>query len=193
VKRINVIGDSHTAALGPALVELLPGDDVTFSSFPGFSTARILSALEARAEVEGDLPPADLTLLSIGGNDFGDRSTNRAALLAWLRENHAGKILWMGPPHAVDAEVDQRHRIQADSQREQMAQLGVDWIDSYPATQSGHRADGVHFTGTGYQTWAKWLAPQITQRLHASTLWIWIWAGVISTAAVVLYRTMRKR
>lgn len=189
MKRINVIGDSHTAALGPLLVELLPADDVTFASFPGFSTARILSALEAR----GDPPPADFTLLSIGGNDFGDRSNNRAALLQWLHEHHAGKILWMGPPHAVDPTVDQRHQIQADSQRTQMAQLGVDWIDSYPATQSGHRADGVHFTGSGYQAWAKWLAPQITQRLHASTLWIWVWAGVISTAAVVLYRTLRKR
>jgi lysophospholipase L1-like esterase len=185
MKTINIIGDSHTGALGPRLRVLLAGNDVWFDSFPGFSTARVLGELEKQ-----ELRPADLTVVILGGNDFGDRTRERTHLLEFLAEKHAGQILWVSPAYSMDTGVDARHRLQADAQREQFELIGMDWIDSYPATQQGHARDGVHFTSAGYDTWAAYIAKAVT-RTQRSFWPIVGWAAILGVVAGIFYKTLR--
>jgi lysophospholipase L1-like esterase len=191
-RTVNVIGDSHTAVLGPRLKQLLDGDDVWFVSYPGFSTARVLTALETQEEFDGTvLRPADLTIVILGGNDFGDRNSERSNLLEFLGARRAGKILWAGPAHSKDAGVDARHRAQADSQQDQLELLRIDWIDSYPVTQTGHGPDGVHFRPSGYDAWAGWIAEAARKRTR-SALWPTLaWAAVLGVVGGIFYKTLR--
>lgn len=187
MKTINIIGDSHTAALGPRLQSLLADfADVQFESFPGFSTARVLSAITGVTQ-----RPADMTIVILGGNDFGHRDTERMDLLDHLRAQSAGKILWVGPAHSTDPHVDARHRQQADEQREQFNLLGVDWLDSYSATQQGHGTDGVHFTRSGYDWWSHAIAVEARSRLQSS-FWPTIgWSVLLGLVGGIIYKTLR--
>jgi len=189
--KINILGDSHVAALGPRLKKLLSADDVWFDAYPGFSTAKLMSTLEAQAEFEGTKPrPADLTIVVLGGNDFGDRELARAHMLEYLAEIGAGKILWVGPAYSKDTAVDARHRMQAESQANQFELLGVPWLDSYPATQHDHAADGVHFTSHGYDTWAEHIAEVV--RKQSRSVWPLIaWAAVLGVVGGIFYRTLK--
>lgn len=188
--RINIIGDSHAAALGPRLKQLLAADDVWFDSYPGFSTSRLLTALETQEEFDGmSLRPVDLTIVILGGNDFGNRDAERVNLLSYLAENNAGRILWVGPAHSTNPEVNLRHRDQVDAQREQLDLLHVDWVDSYRVTTANHAPDGVHFTPDGYDMWATHIAKAVHRRAR---IWATLaWSAIIGVVAGIFVKTLR--
>lgn len=154
---VYMLGDSHTQALGPRVRDLLSEHDVITQAFPGYSTARAAAAASIPASV-------DLAIVALGGNDFGTRDYERAQLVQRLRTAGA-RVLWFGPATATRADVDARHLKQTQSQRAQLPALGVRFYDSRPWTTSGHRADGVHFTSTGYSRWASNIAD--AARSHA--------------------------
>lgn len=140
-----VLGDSHTQALGPRIKTRFPGHNVRFEAFPGYSTDR--------AQGAANIPLGmDAVVLSLGGNDRGDKSGARANLVSAVRtRNPRAKIVWFGP---FDAHLHEWagsvHDEQAESQRRQLPLLGVTWIDTRPFSRTGHRADNVHFTASGY-------------------------------------------
>lgn len=190
-RTINIIGDSHTSALGLRLKQLLANDDVWFDAYPGFSTSRVLTALEAQEDTGTTLRPADLTIVILGGNDFGDRSHERDNLLDYFAANHAGTIVWVGPAHSTLVDVDARHRAQANSQQQQftVSNHNIAWVDSYDATQSGHGPDGVHFTPAGYTTWATWIADVVHE---PSSFWpVVVWTTILGAVGAILYKTLR--
>jgi len=181
--KINVIGDSHVAALGPQLQRLLPEHDVWFKSNPGYSTARLVEYF-GRHEPR----PADLTIIVAGGNDFGDRSRERGYLLETVTSTRGGRVLWVGPAFSTDAAVNARHRMQADAQHEQFELLGVRWLDSYPATQTGHGGDGVHFTRDGYARWAEAIAAGVKRKSWWPVI---VWAAILGVVGGIFYKTLR--
>lgn len=146
--RAYLLGDSHTQALGPRLASLVPG--LTYEAFSGNNTRS--------ARAKASIPRGqDVVMLSLGGNDRGDQSVARAALVADVkRRNPGARIVWFGPFDASQhATVGPRHDEQAASQRRQLSGLGVTWVDTRPWSRSGHRGDNVHFTMAAYSRMAK--------------------------------------
>ena len=188
MKTINIIGDSHTGALGPRLKVALNSHDVMWESFPGFGTGRVLGELTAHPP-----RPADLTVVALGGNDFGDQTSARIALIRFLRANHAGKILWVGPAYADDASVDARHLAQAQAQQIQFSKMdrAVTWADARPVTREGHGRDGVHFTPSGYDVWAAAIAKRVESTLRGGFVVFALWAGVVGVVGTILAKTLR--
>jgi len=141
---IYVLGDSHTQILGPRLKSRLPEHRVRYEAFPGHSTDR--------AHGKASIPSGqDVVVLSLGGNDFGDKASQRAALVsAVAARNPNARIVWFGPFTALRSDVDARHARQTRDQRRQLPILGVRFVDTRSDSRSGHRSDRVHFTGTGY-------------------------------------------
>jgi lysophospholipase L1-like esterase len=141
---IYVLGDSHTQALGPRLKSRLPEHRVRFEAFRGHSTDR--------AHGKASIPSGqDVVVLSLGGNDWGDKTAARAALVRAVEARNPGaRIVWFGPFTAKRSDVDARHARQTRDQRAQLPGLGVRYYDTRPWSRTGHRSDRVHFTGTGY-------------------------------------------
>jgi lysophospholipase L1-like esterase len=137
------------------LRERLP-PTLQFEAFPGYSTAR--------AHAAASIPSGqDLIVISLGGNDDGDASAARSALIAVARaRNPHAAIVWVGPFHTVatTADASRRHDEQAEAQRLHLPRLGVRWVDARP-WHAEHRADGVHFTPAGYDTIADAIAKAI--------------------------------
>lgn len=185
--RINIIGDSHTAALGPKLERLLKSDDVWYRSYPGYSTARVTEELNAVR-----VRPADWTIVILGGNDFGARSGERLELLRWLESQYAGKVLWVGPAYAEDKAVNTRHYTQSVSQHDQFKRIGVHWMDSYPYTTANHRQDGVHFNDAGYTTWAKAIANHFNGLRRKNVgIAVAMWSAIAATVGWIFHKTLR--
>jgi lysophospholipase L1-like esterase len=145
-----MLGDSHTAALGPRVKSRLAekGHSLTFESFSGHSTKR--------AHEKATIPSGvDAVILSLGGNDFGTQKAARDALVAAVKKkNPNASILWAGPAYSTDKEVGPRHDQQAEAQRSTLPSLGVQWYDSRAVTRTGHGPDGVHFKPEAYSAWA---------------------------------------
>lgn len=150
------LGDSHAEAIGPRLRSRL-SPALEFQAFRGYSTER---AHDAAALATGQ----DLIVISLGGNDYGDQSKARAALVADVRtRNPRAVIVWIGPFDVANldaGDVRERHDAQAEAQRAQLSALGVRWIDARP-WKAKHGPDGVHFTPAGYDALADAIAAQI--------------------------------
>lgn len=156
---IYVLGDSHTQALGPRIKTRFPEHSVRVEAFPGYSTDR--------AHGKASIPYGqDLVVLSLGGNDFGDKTAARKNLVAALQARNPGaEIVWFGPFAApAHPTVGPRHDQQAEAQRRQLPLLGVRWYDTRPWSKTGHRADNVHFTASGYTN----IADAMTSRIQDS-------------------------
>jgi len=164
--RIALIGDSHMQALGPRLKALFRGEDVSIVANPGWSLARFLS--------EGNLPIAanyaNLVVFEIGGNDaLTDRMTAQTRLataLSLLRSGAANgaRVVLVGPPTADRPDVDVRHQNATSNQASLWRSVGFDnFIDSRDVTAGAPmRDDDVHFTGAGYDAWARFLHGVLT-------------------------------
>ena len=155
-------------ALGPALQKLMPDAVIMYNAWPGYSTERAMKALALLPYAKARLQSADVIVVELGGNDFGDQSGVREDLLWMIREVSHAPIVWFGPAHATAAEVAARHNQQAESQREQFEAWRVHWYDSRPWTHLDHVADGVHFTATGYAKWAAYMAGMIRSVTRAA-------------------------
>jgi hypothetical protein len=80
----------------------------------------------------------------------------------------ARHIVWLGPAssavhqNARAAQVGAFHEQNAEWQHELLPELGVTWVDSRPMTHHFHGRDGIHFTRTGYRTWAGGVLSDVT-------------------------------
>jgi lysophospholipase L1-like esterase len=180
VASIYMLGDSHTQALGPRLAALLPQHRVIYEAFPGAGTRGATSKMTQPVGV-------DVVAISLGGNDFGDQSASRAALVQAVRaRNPQARLLWLGPFAATAPDVAKRHGLQAAAQREQLPALGVDWLDTRLwSTQLG--ADGVHFTTSGYDTLSKALRGSVASAI-GSGVGVLVAVGVAGALLVALWR-----
>lgn len=183
--RVYILGDSHTQALGPRLRDLLSEHEVTYQAFPGRRT----SAAMEQASLPADI---DLAVVALGGNDWGDASLPRAQLVQALQARGA-RVLWFGPATATRQDVDQRHLRQTHDQSLQLPRLGVRFYDSRPWTTSGHRADGVHFTGTGYNAWASRMADAVRSSAGAAAAGGAVAALALAGVAFLFWRLWRER
>jgi len=183
--RIYMLGDSHTQALGPRVRDLLSEHEVTYEAFPGRRTS---------AALEQSSPPADidLAIVALGGNDWGDASLPRAQLVQALQARGA-RVVWIGPAYATDQAVDRRHLRQTHDQSVQLPRLGVRFYDSRPWTASGHRADGVHFTGTGYNAWASNIADVARSHAGAAAAGGAVAALALVGVGLLFWRLWRER
>ncbi len=159
---VYILGDSHTQVLGPLLRSRLIGrklNTITFESFSGQPTA----SAHKKALIPVD---QDVVVLVLGGNDRGDQTVARKSLIADVRlRNPKAKILWFGPFDSREFSVGERHDEQAEAQRAQLPDLGVQWVDTRPFSRSGHTADKVHFTGNGYTEISESMLPDIKRAL----------------------------
>jgi hypothetical protein len=144
--KIYMLGDSHTQNLGWKIKTRFGSPHSTrFQAFPGKGTRA--------AHNLASIPYGqDVVVLSLGGNDRGNRTAERQALVAEVRSRNPGAtIVWFGPFDASRHEWAGRvHDEQADSQRRQLPGLGVKWVDTRPFSRTGHAGDKVHFTNAGY-------------------------------------------
>lgn len=174
-----VVGDSHVRMLGPALRDALDEDGFRFAGYlsrHGWSTLRYRQEGDLRAILEAAGRP-EIVVVSLGGNDFVRSRARYEGDLRWIvDEAHAAgarEIVWLGPATS-DVERSEnarttgaRHERNAELQRELLPAMGVRWTDSRPFTVSHHGHDGVHFTRTGYSTWARGVLDDVEGAAHA--------------------------
>lgn len=165
--RVFILGDSHVQMLGPILSRQLEEERIRVvghESRPGWSTQSYRRTGDLRVLLERRGRP-EIVVVSLGGNDWPGSEERYRSQLRWVVEEAraagAERILWLGPAtSAVErspqaAEVGARHERNAEWQRQLLPQLGVVWIDSRPMTRRFHAPDGIHFTRSGYRTWAR--------------------------------------
>ena len=193
--RVALLGDSQAQGLSPHLGAELDRRGmrlVARLTIPGVSTARLLDRhLEALREV---VHGADRVIVALGGNDYGlggeaGRRTYRFRLGRMRSELKGKDVLWLGPAYALDPEVYRVHHRARALQKRFFRSTPVRWVDSYPATRSGHAADGVHFTRAHYSRWARTVAKEASE-LGGSG---WLWPVAIGVGAVVVAGLVKKR
>jgi lysophospholipase L1-like esterase len=178
--RIALIGDSHSQALWPRLRTSLEAAGHTIvlqEANPGWSEATYLkedgylNAGGIGARIRAARP--DLVVFELGGNnqvlDAANYRKNAEALVG-LAQNAGASVLWFGPPTSDAArapDTERRHAATTRLQAGLLTRLGAYWVDSRPLTQTGHRADGVHFDTGGYDRWAQAMEPYVQRAMEA--------------------------
>lgn len=168
-KTVALIGDSHSQALFPRVRPQLTAGGlrvVLEEARPGWSLSRYI-ADGVIERIESARP--DLVIVSLGGNDRPAATANYPAMvqdfLDRLFASGVEHVVWNGPADtsiAADVSVTRAHRQVRDLLRDTLSlQDNVTWVDAFPVTGSGHRADGVHFEGPGYTRWANHLVGQV--------------------------------
>jgi len=181
-KKVVIIGDSHVEALGPRLMRLLPGvglQPLGYTARRGWSEARYKAAGDVRAFARAHGVP-DVVVFSLGGNNQNFNATTYRGtvetLLTAARRAGASQIVWVGPASgtpsvsAAAADAAARHQRTAELQATLMPTLGVHWVDSRPLTLGGNAPDGVHFTRTGYDTWATSLVHELAHGIAVAPM-----------------------
>lgn len=155
--RIALIGDSQSEALWPRVQKAMP--DATFVLV---RTQRGWS--EWHYQKEGLLPQQlqearpDLVVVELGGNNAFLSEAKYRPGVDWVlkaaRDAGATRILYLGPAAATKEPYKSNKVWTRNFQQTYLPQqAGVTWMDSFPATQTGH-VDGVHFGGSTYNAWA---------------------------------------
>lgn len=157
--RVFIVGDSHSATLGPFLFEAgrsLGWEPVGRVSNVGWSTGRYRNEADWKARIVEAHP--DLVIVILGTNDAAQGQQayvdQLRAVVDAVRASGAQSIVWVGPPSARNAHIDERADRIAPWQSSFLPQMGVKWIDSRLYTFGGHAPDGIHFTRPGYRAWA---------------------------------------
>lgn len=205
--RVGVFGDSFGDGVWSALYRLLPARDgyqVVKYSQPstGFTRYRRLN-LEENDEARIAAAPIDVAVIAFGANDaqgvcgegkcgalmsawwqhiIGDRVASYVAML----RRHGATVYWIGLPAMRDAAFDGDAVAMNAFYAEQMAALGVPFIDIRALTIDGQgryedyydagggnrkllRAnDGIHMSMNGYLHVAKGLAGRIRASIAAA-------------------------
>lgn len=181
-RSVFIVGDSHVQMLGPTLTHRLEDQGIEVAGYearPGWSTR----AYQRRGDLQDVLEAAgrpEIVVISLGGNDFVGSEEAYFAQLAWIvdhaRAAGAEQIIWLGPAHTdaeaseVAAATAERHERNASLQRELLPALGVTWVDSRPLTLEHHGRDGIHFTRSGYTTWAQGALPTVTHAVQPAAI-----------------------
>lgn len=185
-KTVAIVGDSHMEALGPRLRRdlLARGARVLLvEARRGWSTARYV----ARRDVT--IPPADIVVVELGGNDRPTTESSYASTIRAFLEMvpQRSKVIWVGP--AVEATDRVDHDRVAVLQRRILGRLGKTWWDARPMTSVADlRSDRLHFTARGYDAWAT----KLSDRLDSSGLGpIVLAAGALVLVAGIFIATVR--
>lgn len=192
-KHVWIVGDSHMEALGPRLVRGIQaqGGDPGYVAHRGWSERKYMSDAEGRAALAHGAR-ADLVIVALGGNNQTmDAAAYKANIQRVLGQIGlpASKVVWVGPSAvnaSRDPETARRHAATRELQRAILPTLGVRWVDSWPVTQTGQGADGVHFTRDGYDAWANYLLKE-----SSSSAGIFIMLGLAAMVGVVFVKTLR--
>lgn len=157
--RVFIVGDSHSATLGPFLFEAgqpLGWEPAGRVSNVGWSTARYANTPDWKERVAEAHP--DMVIVILGTNDAAQGQqayvSQLRAVVDAVRASGAQSIVWIGPPSAKNQYIDERADRIAPWQGSFLPQMGVQWIDSRMYTFGGHAPDGIHFTRPGYRAWA---------------------------------------
>lgn len=205
--RVFIVGDSHSATLGPFLFEsgqALGWEPAGRISNVGWSTGRYRNESEWKARIAEAHP--DMAIVILGTNDAAQGQQayveQLRAVVDAIRASGARSIVWIGPPSAKNPQIDARADRIAPWQGSFLPQLGVKWIDSRLFTFGGHAPDGVHFTRAGYRAWATALiddlrgTPVVREEQapqKAGGLMVFALASVMAAAVVWMYRRQRRR
>lgn len=174
--KVAIIGDSHMEALGPRLSRALPsqlGVGVTnVEARRGWSARRYLRETSIPQLVQG----ADVVIVELGGNDASARISPQAHASdvgEMIRLIGDKRLVWVGPG------VTQREDLRAlrapirQAQRQVVRSAGGEYIDGRDVTRmSDLRADGVHFSGEGYDRMTSQLMPWLAAAGDARRWWI---------------------
>lgn len=171
-----LIGDSHMeeAGLAPGLIDGLRTrglEPVAVHTLRGKGVRWFLD--EGRLDRILEVHRPTMLLVELGANDVVRDASGRdyeEVLGEFVRKAKAAgaSIVWVGPPHATNAEVDARHRAVTTVQSFFLPERGVPWIDARPMTSDlEHAPDGVHFRRTSYDEWAARLAPVVAREIKA--------------------------
>ena len=157
--RAFIVGDSHSATLGPFLFEAgrpLGWEPAGRVSNVGWSTGRYSNEPEWKARIAEARP--DMVIVILGTNDAAQGQQayvdQLRGVVEAIRASGAQSIVWIGPPSAKDPHIDERADRIAPWQSSFLPQMGVKWIDSRLYTFGGHAPDGIHFTRPGYRAWS---------------------------------------
>lgn len=177
--RAVVLGDSQAQGLAPGLREALPviGFDVVATiTTVGTSTRAMLDSDKIARALEHE--PA-LIVIALGGNDFvTERYPETLHAFVSQARSRGARVVWVGPAHAANADVEARHARTREAQRVIVPATGALWLDSVPWTHEGHSPDGVHFTRTAYAAQARAIASAIAAGGQPSSALPWIAGGL---------------
>lgn len=195
--RTILVGDSHMQALGPRLTELMEPlgvDVVDVLANPGKSTEWYAQQnLVARAVAQHT---PDVVVFILSGNDqcWGE-VRQEAAACELIRQAGGARVVWVGPPSAMEPSVDRRHVCSTDYSKAVMRRLRVPFIDLRPLTPlDKHRSDRVHFTVGGYDEMAHSLAIPLAEKVFPHSppvLGFVVGLGSLLVAAGVFYAVVR--
>lgn len=153
-----LIGDSQGVGLEDELREEMAARgyrQVGGVNHVGWTTGRM--AREGRV---ADLPPAELAIVVLGGNDTAGAPLEHA-VNALVGQIPAVRVVWVGPAHVGPSEprIAARKREVAAQQRDLARRIGFVWFDGAPMTRDlEHAPDDLHFGRTAQRVWARRIA-----------------------------------
>jgi hypothetical protein len=149
-----IVGDSHAASIGPALVERFakrtaePPLSVDFLSHRGWSTKKFLA--------EAEIPDAKNYIVVLGTNDWpGERYPQVLLAFAQKLKSRGARVFWWGPPAVANPGHTERVQAVRMLQKQILPKLGIIYVDSVPFSGEGHGRDLIHYTPPGYAAWTK--------------------------------------
>lgn len=188
--RVLLLGDSQMSGISRSLIPKLQraGHEVVGTGIRvGYSTQRFVDADVA-------VPRADLVIVALGGNDEPRNEDAYKETLSRFFVKYTRspvRLIWWGPAHSLDAEVQLKHNRTANMQRSIFAQARprpgdkVEWHDSRTVTAGlEHAPDGVHFTAAGYRKWAD----SVMRSVSGSSWFTWGLIAVSVGVGIPLFR-----
>jgi hypothetical protein len=103
----------------------------------------------------------------------------------------ARTVLWLGPPAAkaaVAPDIAKAHEITSNMQAASIPSLGAEWVDTRNWTQTGHGSDGVHYTASGYDSWAEHILSSFEANQRKFPVGVWVGVSVLALLAAIVYR-----
>lgn len=180
-----LIGDSHAQAVFPIIGSKLTslGYDVLSKPVAGWTLKKHLE--DGLSEIIHNFKP-DVLVLSLGGNNqnlSGSYQKNIDEVLRIAKKNKVKRIYWVSPAWSIRNDVQQRHEWTSNYLKTHLPNR-VRFIDIRPLTMTGHRDDGVHFTGSKYKEWAELVSDHLLTNLAITQIPIWTW--IVSGSIVIL-------
>jgi lysophospholipase L1-like esterase len=194
--RVAMVGDSHSVVFFPMLVPQIEaaGHQVVLrESNNGWSEAKYISdGLPARLKAA----KPDWVVFELGANNWKMDPATYAAdvkvLYQAAKDAGASRVIWMSPPKAVRADIEEKHEKTSEMQKALFPSLGIEWIDTRPFMNTGHSGDGVHFGSAQYKVWAaNTIQPILSPPLMKAAMPWFLAASILVLAGAVALRFRR--